>query len=68
MPRARSFKIDLVAFEEGLGTGDVLRRLAPTIKSDFLVLSGDLVSEVSLHDLADLHRVSDSSLTLLLKV
>ncbi len=32
------------------------------------VLSADLVSEVSLHDIADIHRVRDASLTMLLKV
>ena len=40
----------------------------PVFQSDFLVVSGDLVSEVSLHDLADIHRVTDASLTMLLKV
>ena len=33
-----------------------------------MVISGDLITDADLHQLADLHRVQDSSLTMLLKV
>ena len=49
------------------GTADVLRSLKDKIKTGFFVISGDVVTERSLHDLADVHRIRDSSVTMLLK-
>jgi translation initiation factor eIF-2B subunit gamma len=48
-------------------TATVLKQLAPKIFTDFFVISGDLVSEASIHDLADVHRTRDASATILLK-
>ncbi len=49
------------------GTADALRFVKDKIKTDFFVISGDLISDVHLHYLADLHRTRHSSLTVLLK-
>ncbi|KAH9260110.1 hypothetical protein BASA81_001882 [Batrachochytrium salamandrivorans] len=48
-------------------SGYVLKQLAHLITTDFLVVSGDLINEVNIDDLADVHRVRDASCTILLK-
>jgi translation initiation factor eIF-2B subunit gamma len=54
--------------EEDRGTADTLRHLAglKKIVSDVLVISCDLVTDVPLHQLADMHRTQDASLTMML--
>ena len=37
-------------------------------QNDLIVLSGDLIAERALFHLADLHRVKESSVTIMLKV
>ena len=37
------------------------------MQTDFFVVSGDLVSNVFLHTLADIHRSKDAALTVMLK-
>lgn len=60
-------RLDFVGIsEDNLGTADSLRNLKDKIKTDILVVSCDLVTDVSLHQLANVHRKYDSSLTLLL--
>eukprot|EP00045_Choanoeca_perplexa_P017757 m.264850 g.264850 ORF g.264850 m.264850 type:complete len:483 (-) comp17625_c0_seq11:76-1524(-) len=48
------------------GTADVLRELDDVIKSDFVVLSCDTISNVPLHRIADIHRSRAAGLTCLL--
>eukprot|EP00730_Choanoeca_flexa_P012821 TRINITY_DN4652_c0_g1_i1.p1 TRINITY_DN4652_c0_g1~~TRINITY_DN4652_c0_g1_i1.p1 ORF type:complete len:481 (+),score=86.69 TRINITY_DN4652_c0_g1_i1:104-1444(+) len=64
------FKINLIVhgLDDGheLGTADVLRQLDHLIKTDFLVLSADTISNVPLHLLADVHRSHASAVTCLL--
>jgi translation initiation factor eIF-2B subunit gamma len=60
-------QLDLQVVETGLGTADALRELRDKIQTDFMVMAGDLVTEASLHDIADIHRVRGSGVTMLLK-
>jgi translation initiation factor eIF-2B subunit gamma len=48
--RAGKVEIDLVVLREPIGTADALRRVADRIHTDFIVLSGDLVTEASLRE------------------
>jgi translation initiation factor eIF-2B subunit gamma len=71
--RAPTLAVDLVAVEDkkddgsALGSADALREIKDKIKTDFMVLSGDLVAECFIHDIADVHRTSNAALTMLLK-
>jgi translation initiation factor eIF-2B subunit gamma len=60
-------QLDLQVVETGLGTADALRELRDKLHTDFMVMAGDLVTEASLHDIADIHRIRESSVTMLLK-
>lgn len=66
-----AFKIQVQLFHptgaEGWDSGLVLKQMNHLITTDFLVVSGDLVNEVNIDDLADVHRVRDASCTILLK-
>ncbi|XP_011188620.1 translation initiation factor eIF-2B subunit gamma [Zeugodacus cucurbitae] len=61
-------KIDFVAIDSDsdFGTADSLRIIHDKIKSDFLVLSCDIVSNVSLYPLINKFRQHDAALTALL--
>ncbi|XP_065367257.1 translation initiation factor eIF2B subunit gamma [Calliphora vicina] len=61
-------KIDLVSIptDSDFGTADSLRYIRDKIFSDFLVLSCDIVSNVSLYPLINKFRQHDASLTALL--
>jgi translation initiation factor eIF-2B subunit gamma len=61
-------KIDLVVLEKPMGTADALRHPAvrSRITTDFFVMSGDLITNVFLQDLAYVHRSRDSAVTFLL--
>ena len=48
-------------------TADALRRVADKNEREFIVLAGDLVTDVVLHDVADCHRMNDASMTMLLR-
>lgn len=64
-----SIKVDLVGLPTQMGTADALRQpqLREKLFTDFFVLSGDLITNVFLHDLADIHRSRSATLTVLLK-
>eukprot|EP00116_Pleurobrachia_bachei_P005422 sb/3465684/ len=51
--------------ESEKGTADSLRIIAPKTKSNLLVISGDLITKVSLSELANVHRASNASITAL---
>ncbi|KAK3599909.1 hypothetical protein CHS0354_022494 [Potamilus streckersoni] len=48
------------------GTADVLRHIKDRIKTDVLIISSDLISDVSIHDIANVHRTYDATITSLL--
>ncbi|KAG9463404.1 hypothetical protein GDO78_021815 [Eleutherodactylus coqui] len=50
-----------------MGTADSLRHIYSRIKSDVLVLSCDLITEVALHEVVDLFRAHDATLAMLMK-
>lgn len=48
-------------------TIDMLRSIREEISGDVIVLRGDVITDASLHNLADMHRINDCSLSLFLK-
>jgi NDP-sugar pyrophosphorylase family protein len=60
--------IELVIVPEILGTADGLRAVSDRIRGDVFVLSADFISQFSVIDLANLHRLSVSDVTMLLAV
>ena len=48
-------------------TGDALRLVRDKIRTDFLVVSCDLILNAPLHLFMDLHRVNDATVTMLLR-
>mmetsp|Transcript_50593 Transcript_50593/g.81785 ORF Transcript_50593/g.81785 Transcript_50593/m.81785 type:complete len:437 (+) Transcript_50593:3-1313(+) len=62
-----SIAIEIVALDEELDTAEVLRAIKHKIRKDFVVISGDLVTDVYVHHLADVHRIHDSTCTVLLR-
>ena len=61
------FYPELLILEDHCGTADALRSAREKIKTDFVVISGDLITNSVLHQLADIHRIRDSTVTMLLK-
>ena len=60
-------QIDICEVEENSETADALREISDKIKKDFIVLAGDLVTDVVVQNFADFHRLNDASVTMLLK-
>lgn len=59
-------KLDFVTIpddEDFQGTADALRHIRDKIEKDVFVVSCDLITDVALHHLADIHRSHDSTLT-----
>ncbi|CAG2204136.1 EIF2B3 [Mytilus edulis] len=52
--------------DNDLGTADSLRNLKGKIKTDVLVISCDLITDLSLHHIANVHRTYNASVTMLL--
>lgn len=61
-------KVEIVTIpkNEEWGTADSLRHIRDRIKRDVVVVSCDLVTDLNLQSMANLHRIHDSSLTILL--
>ncbi|XP_072172855.1 translation initiation factor eIF2B subunit gamma-like [Diadema setosum] len=61
-------ELDVVTIpsDEDWGTADSLRHIRDKIKTDVLVVSSDLITDVKLHLLADVHRKYDATITALL--
>lgn len=58
--------VELVFLEgddEGCGSADVLRLIRDRIKTTFIVLSADLITDLPLHHMIDLHRSKDAAVT-----
>eukprot|EP00035_Acanthoeca_spectabilis_P037252 m.44301 g.44301 ORF g.44301 m.44301 type:complete len:452 (-) comp8517_c0_seq1:2744-4099(-) len=64
-----ALEIDVVSLpdERDIGTVESLRLIKDKIKTDFIVVSADLITDFNLHILADLHRLHDATVTCLLK-
>ncbi|XP_040612815.1 translation initiation factor eIF-2B subunit gamma isoform X1 [Mesocricetus auratus] len=62
-------KPDIVCIpdEADMGTADSLRHIYPKLKTDVLVLSCDLITDVALHEVVDLFRAYDASLAMLMR-
>jgi translation initiation factor eIF-2B subunit gamma len=60
-------KINLVTLDNFTGTADALRQVAGQIKTDFFLISGDVITNVFLHYLADVHRSRNSAVTMMLQ-
>ncbi|XP_071799207.1 translation initiation factor eIF2B subunit gamma-like [Asterias amurensis] len=63
-----SIRLDIVTIpsDDDWGTAESLRFIRDKIKTDVLVVSCDLITDVELHLLADVRRTYDASLTVLL--
>ncbi|XP_010980573.1 translation initiation factor eIF2B subunit gamma isoform X3 [Camelus dromedarius] len=62
-------KLDIVCIpdEADMGTADSLRHIYQKLKTDILVLSCDLITDVALHEVVDLFRAHDASLAMLMR-
>ncbi|XP_020608037.1 translation initiation factor eIF-2B subunit gamma-like [Orbicella faveolata] len=58
-------KLDFVTIldDTDMGTADALRYIKDKIEKDVFVVSCDLVTDIALHHLADIHRSHDSTLS-----
>ncbi|XP_004363534.2 eukaryotic translation initiation factor 2B [Capsaspora owczarzaki ATCC 30864] len=56
---------EVIGVDAEIGTADSLRIIREKIKKDFIVVSCDLISDVPIHLIADLHRQRDASVTML---
>jgi translation initiation factor eIF-2B subunit gamma len=63
-----AIKLDICPTIAGTeGTAEALLQARSKLKTDFFVLAGDLVTEASLHELADTFRTRDATAVVLLK-
>ncbi|XP_024130165.1 translation initiation factor eIF-2B subunit gamma [Oryzias melastigma] len=61
-------KLDVVCIQEDadMGTADALRHIQQKIKTDILVVSCDLITDVALHEVVDLFRAHNATLAMLM--
>ncbi|KAE8290936.1 Translation initiation factor eIF-2B subunit gamma eIF-2B GDP-GTP exchange factor subunit gamma [Larimichthys crocea] len=61
-------KLDVVCIQEDgdMGTADALRHIQERIKTDILVVSCDLITDVALHEVVDLFRAYNATLAMLM--
>eukprot|EP01103_Thecamoeba_quadrilineata_P017632 TRINITY_DN6339_c0_g1_i1.p1 TRINITY_DN6339_c0_g1~~TRINITY_DN6339_c0_g1_i1.p1 ORF type:complete len:426 (+),score=80.29 TRINITY_DN6339_c0_g1_i1:44-1321(+) len=63
----KTFTFKIISFAEQLGTAEILSKITNEIRSDFIVVSGDLlIDDGFLFKMANTHRVSNAAVTLLL--
>jgi len=60
-----NFDVVSLPEQDDLGTADALSLVKDRIKSDVLVVSSDMMTDVPLHRLVDIHRTYDASFTAL---
>ncbi|XP_043941696.1 translation initiation factor eIF-2B subunit gamma [Protopterus annectens] len=62
-------KLDIVCIPDDadMGTADALRHIHQKIKTDVLVMSCDLITDVALHEVVDLFRAHDATLSMLMR-
>ncbi|KCV68342.1 hypothetical protein H696_05259 [Fonticula alba] len=58
------WKVDLCVVEAQGGTADALREVKDKIRGDFVVVSCDLITNLDIHLVFDIHRKHDSSMTI----
>lgn len=63
-----SMSIDLVVVEEMSGSADGLRAVSDRIRGDFFCLGSDFISQYCIGELANMHRLCSSDLTMMLTV
>jgi NDP-sugar pyrophosphorylase family protein len=63
-----SMSIELVVAQNMMGSADALRAVSDRIRGDFFCLGADFISQVSLADMVNLHRLSVSDVTMLFSV
>ncbi|XP_024247405.1 translation initiation factor eIF-2B subunit gamma [Oncorhynchus tshawytscha] len=61
-------KLDLVCIQEDadMGTADALRHIQQKVKTDVLVVSCDLITDAALHEVVDLFRAHNATLSMLM--
>ena len=59
--------MDLQIVDAEIETAEVLRAIKSRITKDFVVISGDLITDVKMYHLADVHRINDATCTILLR-
>ena len=57
-----------IVVPEGAGSADALRTLAPKLHTDFVLIAGDVITDVDFARLADLHRLHGAAVTALLEI
>eukprot|EP01027_Heterolobosea_sp_BB2_P020757 GEZU01029646.1.p1 GENE.GEZU01029646.1~~GEZU01029646.1.p1 ORF type:complete len:463 (+),score=81.03 GEZU01029646.1:51-1391(+) len=62
-----AIEVVIEVVDEQTNSADAIRHIRDRIKTDFMVVSCDLVADVPVSHLADIHRSHNSSLTMLLK-
>lgn len=61
-------KVEVLAVDASLDDGDILRQLQDKLVAQyFVILPGDLILDMKLEEIADLHRNQDSTITMLFK-
>jgi len=58
--------IQLKSVAEQIGTADALRTIESYIKDDFIVLSGDMIIDNIVEDLANMHHLNNATVTMIL--
>uniref|UniRef100_A0A4W5JSL9 Translation initiation factor eIF2B subunit gamma n=1 Tax=Hucho hucho TaxID=62062 RepID=A0A4W5JSL9_9TELE len=61
-------KLDVVCIQEDadMGTADALRHIQQKVKTDILVVSCDLITDAALHEVVDLFRAHNATLSMLM--
>lgn len=69
IPPLPGLKIDIVnpgADNDEWGTVEALKYVADKIKHDFIIISGDLVSDINLYQMIQQHRAENATMTVCL--
>lgn len=64
-PLVIKYELIVIPSDEDWGTVDSLKHISSRITSDVLIVSGDLLTDVNLNDVLNLHRKHDAALTTL---
>nr|CCA27544.1 translation initiation factor eIF2B subunit gamma pu [Albugo laibachii Nc14] len=60
-----AIKTEICQVESGLETVEALRAISNRIDRDFIVITGDLITDATLHHLADIHRIKNATVTIM---
>lgn len=64
-PLTIKYELIMIPIDEDWGTVDSLKHISSRITSDVLIVSGDLITDINLNDVLNLHRRHDAALTTL---